>query len=231
MPEADDVDLLGDPARNAVQQDELENAEVLPLVHAPQSPISGARCVNGNLVRPGNAEEEPPSTACRQSAVNAPGGVALGRGPPGFGKSPGIIPGNPRHQEEVNHQMVQAVAQVQAQVITPIQAAIHTQEKEEQQGPMGQEEESRQEDHPHQEEAIQAAIQAAAHLQDKPPSSQEEQVIQAARHQPLQVYLIKEDIQIHWLHWIVQDRSRKALPSSLYPPIPRIAAYWRCSRS
>ena len=82
MPEADDRDLLGDPARSAEQQDELENAEVLPFVHAQQSPISGARCVNGNLVRPDNAEEEPPSTACRQSAVNAPGGVALGRGPP-----------------------------------------------------------------------------------------------------------------------------------------------------
>ena len=38
-----------------------------------------------------NAEQ--PSTACRQSAVTAPGGVALGRRPPGFGKSPGIIPG------------------------------------------------------------------------------------------------------------------------------------------
>ena len=93
MPEADDLDLPGDPARNAAQQDELENAEVLPLVHAQQSPTSGARCVNGNLVRPDNAEEETPSTACRQSAVNAPGGALLGRGTPGFGKSPGIIPG------------------------------------------------------------------------------------------------------------------------------------------
>ena len=93
MPEADDLDLLGEPARNAEQQDESENAEVLPLVHAQQPHISGARCVNGILVRPDHAEEEPPSTACRQSAVNAPGGIALGRGPPGFGKSPGLIPG------------------------------------------------------------------------------------------------------------------------------------------
>ena len=69
MPEADDLDLLGDPARSAEQQDELENAEALPLVHAQQSPISGARCVSGSLVRPDNAEEEPPSTACRQSAA------------------------------------------------------------------------------------------------------------------------------------------------------------------
>ena len=65
MPEADDLDLLGDPTRNAEQQDELENAEVLPLAHAQQSPISGARCINGNLVRPDNAEEEPPSRTSR----------------------------------------------------------------------------------------------------------------------------------------------------------------------
>ena len=50
MPEADDLDLLGEPARNAEQQDKLENAEVLPLVHAQQPHISGPRCVNGNLV-------------------------------------------------------------------------------------------------------------------------------------------------------------------------------------
>ena len=92
MPVGDDLDLLGDPVQEADQQDELENAEVLPLVHAQQPPISGARCVNGNLVRPDNAEEEPPSTACRQSAVHASGGVALGRGPSACSKSPGIIP-------------------------------------------------------------------------------------------------------------------------------------------
>ena len=46
----------------------------------------------GNLMRPMLAEEEAPSTACRPNVVNAPGGVILGRGPPGFGKSPGSIP-------------------------------------------------------------------------------------------------------------------------------------------
>ena len=126
--------------------------------------------------------------------------------------------------------MVQAVAQGQTQVITLTRAAIHTQE-EEQQGPMGQEEEEepRQEEHPHQEEAIQAAMQAAPHLQGKHPrSSQEEQVIQAARHQPLQLYLIKEDILIHGLHWIDPGKLYR---SSICPPITRIAAYWTCSRS
>ena len=54
--DADDLDVLEDPAWNAEQQDELENADVLPLAHVQQSPISGARCVNGNLVRPDNAE-------------------------------------------------------------------------------------------------------------------------------------------------------------------------------
>ena len=68
MPKADDLDFLVDPVRTAEQQDELENAEVLPLIHAPQSPISGGRCVNGNLVRPDNAEEEPPSTVHLQHA-------------------------------------------------------------------------------------------------------------------------------------------------------------------
>ena len=48
MPEADDLDFLAAPAQNAEQQDELENAEV--LVPTSQSLISGARCVNGNLV-------------------------------------------------------------------------------------------------------------------------------------------------------------------------------------
>ena len=93
MPSGDDPDLPSSPSQNARQQDELENARLLQSVHAQSQPISGARCVNGNPVRPDNSEEEPPSTACRQSAVHASGGVALGRVPPGFGKSPGSVPG------------------------------------------------------------------------------------------------------------------------------------------
>ena len=38
MPASDDLDLLGEPLQNAGQQDGLENAEVLPLVHAQQPP-------------------------------------------------------------------------------------------------------------------------------------------------------------------------------------------------
>ena len=52
-----------------------------------------ARCINGSLVRPDSAEEESPSTACRQSIVTAPGGVPLGRGPPGQQQPPGGIRG------------------------------------------------------------------------------------------------------------------------------------------
>ena len=92
VPPDQDPDLSDNPFDNVEQQDELENAEVLPPLHAQPQPISGARCINGNLVRPDNPEEESPSTACRQSVVHAPGGVALGRGPPGFGKSPGSTP-------------------------------------------------------------------------------------------------------------------------------------------
>ena len=36
----------------------------LPPSPQLQMPLVAARCVNGNLVRPDNAEEEPPSTAC-----------------------------------------------------------------------------------------------------------------------------------------------------------------------
>ena len=180
LPEGDDLECMGDSVQSAGQRDELENAGVPPLNVQPCL-ISGARCINGNIVRPGNAEEEPPSTACRESAVIAPGGVALGRGPPGLGKSPGIIPGrqlappppppppppvphasaastaanSPRTWIPLNAQSKAsggggppegpAVAQEPEQVVTPIQAAIHTQ-TEQHQGPMGQEEEPHQED-------------------------------------------------------------------------------------
>ena len=89
LPEGEDLECRGDSEPCAGQQDELAYAEALDRVQAQASPISGARCINGNVVRSVNAEEEPPSTACRQSTVNAPAGVCLGRAPPGFGKSPG----------------------------------------------------------------------------------------------------------------------------------------------
>ena len=76
------------------------------------------------------AEEEPPSTARRPNVVNAPGGVALGRSPPGFGKSPGRVPSRqippPGHQgsmcqEEERHPQEEGIlAAIQA-------AAVHLQ--------------------------------------------------------------------------------------------------------
>ena len=87
MPAGHDSETMGNPFESGEHQDELDHAAA-SMVEA----ISGARCVNGNLMRPVPAEEEAPSTACRPNVVNAPGGVALGRGPPGFGKSPGSIP-------------------------------------------------------------------------------------------------------------------------------------------
>ena len=88
MPLGDDQDLTADPLQAAEQQDELDNAGILPL-QIRQQPMTGARCINGNLVRPDSTDEEPPSTACRQSTVMASGGVPLGRGPPGHQHSPG----------------------------------------------------------------------------------------------------------------------------------------------
>ena len=79
--------------QQAVQHpDELGDADFPPsLTH--QEPLVAARCVNGTLLRPGNAEEEPPSTACRQGEVSAPGGVPLGRRVPGQHHSPGGLRG------------------------------------------------------------------------------------------------------------------------------------------
>ena len=44
--------------------DELGDAD-FPPTSPHHEPLVAARCVNGTLLRPGNAEEEPPSTACR----------------------------------------------------------------------------------------------------------------------------------------------------------------------
>ena len=69
--------------------DEIANASPPSPLRTPQ-PLVAARCVNGNLVRPDSAEEESPSTACRQSIVTAPGGVPLGRAPPRQQQLPGV---------------------------------------------------------------------------------------------------------------------------------------------
>ena len=91
-PESEEVDAPVCPAHAVQQPDELNDA------HSPFAPpqpelLVAARCVNGTLLRPGQAEEESPSTACRQSEVCAPGGVPLGRGVPGQQQSPGGLGG------------------------------------------------------------------------------------------------------------------------------------------
>ena len=76
------------PQPTVHQPDELHNVQ-FPVAPLHQEPLIAARCVNGTIVRPSNAEEDQPSTACRQSEVCAPGGVPLGRGDPGQNPSPG----------------------------------------------------------------------------------------------------------------------------------------------
>ena len=46
----------------APQPDELQNAHS-PIAPLPQVPVMAARCVNGTLLRPSNAEDDQPSTA------------------------------------------------------------------------------------------------------------------------------------------------------------------------
>ena len=82
LPEDEEPEVLPQMQRVVQCPDELDDAG-FPHHLPPEEPLEAARCVNGTLVRPGNAEEESPSTACRQSAVSAPGGVPLGRGVPG----------------------------------------------------------------------------------------------------------------------------------------------------
>ena len=225
-------------------------------------PLSGARCVNGSLVRPDNSEEESPSTACRQSAVHASGRIALGRGPSAFGKSPGIIPGRqlpppppPPPPPPVPHAPAVSNAATYPRAWTSLNSKAPGGG-----GPpdgtgggtgAGVNGHSNSGSNPHpgggasgsngsgggapgggappQEEAIQEAMPAAARLQGKR-SSQEEQVVQAVRHQPLQAYLILADMLIHGLHWTDSIITGKLYRSSPCPPILRVAAYWTCSR-
>ena len=92
MPEEEEPEGLPQLQQVVQHPDELDDAN---FPHNPPAlePLVAARCINGTLLRPGNAEEKPPSTACRQSAVSAPGGVPLGRGVPGQHQSPGGLRG------------------------------------------------------------------------------------------------------------------------------------------
>ena len=82
VPVGHEAGIMGHPFEGAEHQDELDQAAALHATDSIQSiaaNLTGARCVNGNLMRRRRAEEETPSTACRPNVVNAPGG-ALGRG-------------------------------------------------------------------------------------------------------------------------------------------------------
>ena len=87
----------GEPEEPIGQLQAVHQPDELNDAHSPFAPLHqepklvAARCVNGTLLRPGNAEEDQPSTACRQSEVCAPGGVPLGRGVPGQQQSPGLL--------------------------------------------------------------------------------------------------------------------------------------------
>ena len=118
----DDQDLSDDPLPAVQHPDGIGNAAVAPLPQ-PQQPLMAARCVNGSLVRPDNAEEEPPSTACRQSAVMATGGVKLGRGSPGQQQSPGGLRGRAPPCLHRHHLQRQCHMLRQRPVLSPIQCS------------------------------------------------------------------------------------------------------------
>ena len=85
------------------------------------------------------------------------------------------------------HQMIQAAAVVQEQMVNPVKVVIHIQE-EEQQDPMAQEEE-----HPLHQEVSQEAVHLQGMLYC---SRQEEQDLQAALHSHLQGY--PNPTGLHW---------------------------------
>ena len=87
VPDGDNSEELC-PQAAVLQPDELHDAHS-PIAPLPQAPLVAARRVNGTILRPSNAEDDHPSTACQQSEVRAPGGVPLGRGTPGQHQSPG----------------------------------------------------------------------------------------------------------------------------------------------
>ena len=152
VPPAHDGNLMGMPLNCEEHQDELDNAAASHASDSMAANLEGPRCVNGQLVRPIPPNDDSPSTARGPNVVSAPGGATLGRGPPGFGKSPGRVPSrqiapppppqiresghhcihDPRRQEEAAHQMVQEEAQAREYEGNPIEQEIHTQEEEQQ---------------------------------------------------------------------------------------------------
>ena len=130
------------PQAQVLQPDELHDAHS-PVAPLQQAPLVAARCVNGTILRPSNAEDDHPSTACQQSEVCAPGGVPLGRGTPGQHQSPGgrrgrdidpihcsghLCTPSRRQQEEEAHQEVLPIQGMAALVNGVIKAVIHQEE-------------------------------------------------------------------------------------------------------
>ena len=92
VPAGHEANVMSVPSDGEEHQDELDNAAALHASDSMAATLAGPRCVNGQLLRPTPPNDDSPSTACRPNVVNAPGGGALGRGPPGFGQSPGRVP-------------------------------------------------------------------------------------------------------------------------------------------
>ena len=81
VPAGHDGNVMGMPSNGGEHQDELDNAAASHASDSMAATLAGPRCVNGQLMRPTPPNDDSPSTACRPNVVNAPGGIALGRGP------------------------------------------------------------------------------------------------------------------------------------------------------
>ena len=92
VPPDQEENPLGVPAECEAHQDELYNASSPSVSNSMASNLAGPRCIDGQLVRPTPPSDASPSTACQASTVCAPGGVPLGKAPPGFGSPTGIVP-------------------------------------------------------------------------------------------------------------------------------------------
>ena len=94
LPEGDEPEVLPLQLQQAVQHpDELDDADFPPAL-PPLEPLVAARCVNGTLLRPGNAVGRTTFYGMQtERGKSAPGGVPLGRGVPGQRQSSGGLRG------------------------------------------------------------------------------------------------------------------------------------------
>ena len=191
-------DLCLQPAVH--QPDELQDA------HSPVAPLA-ARCVNGTLLRPGNAEEEPPSTACQQSEARAPGAVPLGRGTPGQQQSPGGVRGrniNPPPPPPPPTRRPSESRKWQRQSMESSRWTSVRRRHWVRREALGQEEQ----DHLHQEEDQEEEVCRQGELH--PSSQEEDQAIQALLHRHLQALHSLYAHQIHGAHSIDPGRPYRS---------------------